>query len=102
MQKRGRIVLLAVVLGLGTLLLIALWPSREPSYEGKPLSSWVDTLIDIGLPITLTGTEHEEVVREAILKMGTTNAIPLLLKWAFEASPVHIRILGAFPVQLRD
>src|SRR4051812_50080418 len=97
MRKKGRIVLLAVVLGLGTILLIRLWPSREPSYEGKPLSYWIATLLSSSTTNGFASAEQEEVVREAILKMGTTNAIPLLLKWGFDHSPVQNWIVGAFP-----
>jgi hypothetical protein len=96
MRKRGRIVLLAVALGLGTILFIALWPSREPSYEGKLLSQWVDSLIDTNRPSDLASEKEQEVVCKAVRQMAT-NAVPFLVKWVSCDWPVHSRLFRAIP-----
>src|SRR4051812_47188734 len=60
----GAVLLLAVLVAI-------VWPGeKEPEYQGKKLSYWLEI------------TTHEEYVeaREAVRQIGT-NALPLLLKW---------------------
>jgi hypothetical protein len=73
-QKNCRKPILVLVL-VGTILgclLLTVWcaPSREPSYQGKSLSKWIDALIE---------KSQESHAGAAIRAMGT-NAVPHLLQ----------------------
>src|SRR2546423_743458 len=73
MPKR-RIYLIVIAVGVFVGLGVAFIPSREPSYEGKRLSEWVEEL-----DRTDSVTREREAV-EAIRHIGT-NALPYLVKW---------------------
>ena len=72
-KRRKRVILLAC----GVLALGLLWQvlrDREPSYQGRTLSEWVE---QVG-PAYLWNDSDEEV--KAVRAIGT-NAIPTILKW---------------------
>ena len=85
MRKRVRIAL--AVLFVGGLGLVA-WPilrEREPSYQGKPLSSWLEN--DDG------SLEAEQNAQRAVEKAGT-NSIPTLLTMLRQSdSPLKRRVM---------
>jgi hypothetical protein len=84
-KRRKRLILLAC----GILALAVLWQllrDREPSYQGRTLSEWIDQTRQ-------DGVENEiEEARIAIRAIGT-NAIPTILKWiSYEPSASRDRI----------
>jgi len=62
------------VLVLVALMVVVVWPDREPSYGGRSLSQWVGFLAPATRPSAL------EEAGEAIRHIGT-NGLPYLLKW---------------------
>jgi hypothetical protein len=64
------VLFLAIVLGV---IAWVRWDSREPSYEGKPLSVWLEGYAPNGTQETRWAAD------EAVYSMGT-NAIPILLR----------------------
>jgi hypothetical protein len=78
MMKRMRLIIILVIILLGSLLALYLHQDREPSYQGRKLSEWLEdhsyqqrrTKQDTALLIACTN---------AVRQIGT-NAIPFLLK----------------------
>jgi hypothetical protein len=84
MRNRVRVALIAAVVAVaGVVAFQALRPqAREPVYQGKPLSFWLDGLMvqQAHLPPRLQrSAEESEMAEQAIRQIGT-NAIPTLLK----------------------
>jgi len=81
-RRRVTIVLVACVLvGIGV---VAFWPGeREPEYNGKKLSEWIEVYID-GI-----GRRNYSQQAEAVKAIQTmaTNALPCLLKWGCHDAP---------------
>jgi len=70
---------------------LAFFRNREPTYNGKPLSSWAQTYWTAPNPyspldpasiatLNLAASANRREAREAIRSLGT-NPIPLMLKW---------------------
>ena len=77
MKKRKRILLVLLTLAAaGGLLWLMLREPAEPSYQGKPLSVWLESYMHWG---SVTGAWPNPETDEAIRQIGT-NAIPTLLK----------------------
>jgi HEAT repeat protein len=70
-QRTVALIILAVIVG--AILVAALVPSREPQYEGKPLSYWVDQL--------WTQPERHTECNKAIQTIGP-QAVPFLIQQA--------------------
>ena len=86
MSKRGTILgfgLLALIVG--TVAVLAWW-SREPSYHGRALTSWLQQVYDTPLSETQRLSEAQAAVRA----IGAEKALPVLLKLA-EAQDGPIR-----------
>lgn len=80
-RKRILIVLaVCVLIGIGV---VALLPEREPQYNGKKLSEWMD------VPSRGIDSRHTAQVAEAIkaIRAIGTNALPCLLRWAELENP---------------
>jgi hypothetical protein len=94
MPKRRNIVLL-VVCGL---LAAALYPvfcrPREPSYQGRSLSKWMDIVCNQAHP-------EKGKADEAIRQIGT-NATPVLIRWIQEQPPAWKLALYANAEWLRS
>ncbi len=75
MRRRRYVIATAVVVVFVTAV-TALWPEREPQYEGKPLSFWI----------------QQPNNWPAIRGIGT-NAIPFLLHWMRTPEPRYRRLL---------
>lgn len=76
-KRRKWIVVLACILMLA--LVWAFLPEREPSYQGRKLSQWVDQMEQSGW--------NSAEAQGAIRAIGT-NAIPTSLKWiSYQSSP---------------
>ena len=80
-------ILFACVLAVAVVLL---WPrEREPYYQGKPLSEWIEMTASGSGYWSEVGTQSPEAARaaQALRQMGT-NALPCLLKWVrYERPP---------------
>ena len=76
-------------LGAGLVLIAVVWAisrDREPSYNGRRLSEWVDLL-----------PEKQEEASDAIHHMGT-NTFPMVLKWLRSGpAPWKVRTLFGLP-----
>jgi PBS lyase HEAT-like repeat len=80
-------------IGLGVMLLVIagglsweIWRTREPMYEGKPLSYWLDCYT----PLNRTETSFQQA--EHALQAIGTNAIPTLLRMLQKKdSPLKLR-----------
>ena len=72
-MKKRRVILLAAILALASVVTISVWPdaSPEPRYNGRKLSDWV-------LDYPQAGASDEA---EAAIRAIGTNAIPCLLRW---------------------
>ena len=80
-MKRGRRVLL-ILLGCGAVALVAalVWPrEREPVYQGKKLSEWLEVYSFFSVHPFPTDPERIRA-DDAVYAIGT-NATPWLLKW---------------------
>ena len=76
MSKRGKILgfgLLALIFG--TVVVLAWW-SRDPSYRGRTLTSWLQQIYDTPLSETQRLSEAQAAVRA----IGAEKALPVLLK----------------------
>ena len=63
--------------------MVAFWPGeREPEYNGKKLSEWIERCWEFGLDDS-QNTEAQNIVQT----IGT-NGLPSLLKWARQGVPV--------------
>ena len=87
-RRRVLVVLGSVVAAVLALLLIAFWPGpKEPEYQGKKLSEWVDKALTADLP-RYGNPEVAEVAeaRGAIRALGT-NSLPYFVKWLHYERP---------------
>jgi len=75
--KRYHLFLLTVGLLLTAACLVSVNRSKEPSYQGKSLSRWLDELPD--LVLSEFNADAQIPAREALQHIGT-NAIPFLLE----------------------
>jgi hypothetical protein len=72
MKRRRVLYLVAVAAMLAAAFLV--WPSgpKEPVYQGKPLTQWIDEAADVGI------FEQTDYTHDAMRTFGT-NAVPFLL-----------------------
>jgi hypothetical protein len=98
MKRRRRIVWMTLACGLVTLAAILALRDREPRYEGRSLSEWIDLAggVDPTIP--------EPAVADAIRHIGT-NALPWLVRWLRYEEPAWKRkgreMTGNWPRPLR-
>jgi hypothetical protein len=92
----------ALVALLGALLLVAIaalvWPrDKEPSYEGKPLSTWLYVYRRGGMPDgSVLQLSDEYKATKAVRAIGP-KAVPLLLTWMnYKVPNWRIKLLSAF------
>jgi len=93
MKRLRVIVIAAVVLFLGWLLSHRIEP-REPSYQGRRLSTWIYDYFDATRPHSKFPDPRatRQAAQHAIKEMGT-NAIPTLLQWLQATdSPMKTRL----------
>ncbi len=94
-KKKTLVALLAVFFVLS-------WPidkilkHREPSYQGRALSNWLNQLSESRIPLTAPNAERrklaENEARNAVRNIGT-NAFPILMKMVtVEDSALKVRI----------
>ena len=76
-RRRVILLVLALLLAAGTVAYLCI-PS-EPRYEGRSLSSWIDT--GLNSYRSVPGSEEWQAANNAVVQIGT-NGIPWLLKWA--------------------
>ena len=98
LAKRRRKLLLALAfLAAGTFLAVWLWPSSEPSYQGKTLSQWLKEICG-----TRPGKQPNFMAVDAIRTIGT-NGIPHLFKMlSYKPSRLRVRIDTTANWLLRD
>ena len=95
------LLLCGIVAALAALLILALTRvPPEPSYQGKPLTYWVQQLADTNSPTGLVPQAAFEPVRQALLHMGT-NATLMLADWACYDRPLRRHLLQKLPRALR-
>jgi hypothetical protein len=81
MSTRAKLIALAIGAAVTVLFALAIWPDREPSYQGKSLSYWVGSFSNANSPIPgWASAAQTEMARNAIRHIGT-NGIPLLIEW---------------------
>jgi HEAT repeat protein len=70
-----------IVLAATALVLVALWPTAEPSYQGQLLSRWLEQYQSniSHLPLSPRAEEAARQAEEAIRRIGT-NALPTLIR----------------------
>jgi len=86
--KYGLVFASAFVVLLG-LLVSGVFRSREPEYEGKKLSEWVEMYPSFGLP------GDADLAARGVRAIGS-NGIPFLLKWLeYEPSPLRQKFFAA-------
>jgi hypothetical protein len=94
---------------------VAVWPGpKEPEYQGKKLSEWVDLYITSDRTIAAQGTEHglygkpapapvlyenRAHAEEAVSHIGA-QAVPWLLKWLNHQQPTWRRKVFRYYVKL--
>jgi hypothetical protein len=78
-RKRKKLIALALGLAVISAFIAFELHDREPTYEGHPLSYWVERY-SVERFTPRTDITRDEEVAEAIKNIGT-NAIPFLLKW---------------------
>jgi len=90
-KRRLFLVLIGGVVFVGVFVVIALGfrPAREPEYEGKKLSQWVDRY---GESFARIGSNLPPLEDDPIYRIGT-NGIPFLLKWLQYEQPAWKRSL---------
>src|SRR2546422_11683113 len=76
MKSRWRIFLIAAAAATGLVLALALWFPKEPVYQGKPVSFWIEELARTQ-PVRIWETDRP--AKEALRTLGT-NAVPYLAK----------------------
>jgi hypothetical protein len=80
-MKRTRLILIAVCVVMAGTLAIAIYRGREPRYQGRTLTGWME-IIRLG-----NGSESEmQAAINAVQQIGT-NAIPWLVKWSVAEDP---------------
>lgn len=91
-MRRRKKILIAIACALSiAALVLAVRPEHEPSYDGRPLSEWLDVFC-CRKPERPTYDEREKAA-QAIRRMGT-NAIPTLLRWiSYDPTPARQKAL---------
>jgi hypothetical protein len=86
-RRRRVIIVLAVcvLVGIGA---VSFWPGeREPEYNGKKLSEWIEICWEIGLD------DSQNLEAQKVVQTIGTNGLQSLLKWAGQGVPVwQIRV----------
>ena len=83
LRKPALLAALALALAVAAGVLVALWP-KEPRYEGKPMSYWLDQLAVSSTPITgfnfsfTPAFKDQETVKNAVRILGP-QCLPTLL-----------------------
>ena len=93
---RRRLILLLAGFGLAAILTALLWPrAREPQYQGKSLSQWLEGY----------SRDADPSAAAAVHGIGT-NAVPWLLKWiCYERSDWREKVgaaIGKLPRRLKE
>src|SRR5262245_12543789 len=86
MRTRRKFAWIFISCGIALVLLLTLWPEREPKYKGRSLSQWI---------ATLDGSDPEISTHEAELAIRSigTNGIPFYVKWfQYKEPPWRIRL----------
>jgi hypothetical protein len=79
--KRKKVTIVAAGMIVAAVLVVVLWPGeKEPEYQGKKLSEWLDTYDSYfgGSQFPTLGGMEEAA--EAVRHIGT-NCVPVLLRW---------------------
>jgi hypothetical protein len=79
-RKHRRLLLVAILVSVLGVACIYLASDREPRYQGKELSVWLELSSDPGNPGYPAEGPRADEARFAIAAIGT-NAVPLLVKW---------------------
>src|SRR4051812_45191211 len=75
--KKRRVLIIAVVIFVAACVGVVLWPpEKEPEYQGKKLSAWLDVYCSTNATPVLLRDEASAAVRA----IGT-NGVPWLLRW---------------------
>src|SRR5690349_3457600 len=82
-QSGGRRRPILIVLAASLLVaigVVAFWPGpKEPEYDGKTLSEWLDLCRNYRLG-NESQSQSAQIAQEAVRKIGT-NGLPLLVNW---------------------
>lgn len=85
-RRRRNLFLLTVGIVLTLVAILVFGREREPRYEGKKLSEWVDLYPSLGL------SGDAQLAERGVRGIGT-NGIPFLLKWLeYESSPTKQKV----------
>jgi len=87
-MRRRLLVLFAAafVLMLGAVAFVSLRREREPEYQGRKLSEWIERYGSPHIVMFPKGSQPPDEDLAAIRHIGT-NAIPLLIKWSLYREP---------------
>src|SRR5580765_2352257 len=89
MRTRRKFAWLFISCGIALVLLLTLWPRREPQYKGRSLTQWA-ILLNGGYANEPDISRHD--AEEAIRHIGT-NGLPFYLKWLlYKETPWRIRL----------
>jgi hypothetical protein len=93
MKRRSIILICSAIAVTFASLALAFWPGeREPKYQGKKLSEWVQQARDADFDSSKQ--QNAAQAREAIRSIGT-NALPSLLKWVdYAPAPWKLKASG--------
>ena len=98
MKKRLKFLALLVLVVPAAILALGWWLPREPSYEGKRLSDWLQdlaTLRDQRLQKSNTHANMEARATAAVRAIGT-NAVPYLVRdFRYSPSGLELALFGA-------
>ncbi len=91
-MKPGRLIIILLALLLLSFLAFAIFRSKEPRYQGRTLTEWIES----------ARWEHlspydsdEEVAAKRALKQMAPEAIPILLKWLqVKDTPLRLNLAG--------
>jgi hypothetical protein len=78
-MTRRRVILFSLVALVAAIAIIYLCIPKEPRYQGRSLSSWIDN--DVNSYRSVPGSAKWQAADNAVVQIGT-NAIPTLLRWA--------------------
>lgn len=88
-SRRKRVIIVFLVCVLVGIGVIAFWPEeREPQYNGKKLSEWLELSRSVD-------RSDRSSAEDAVRKIGT-NALPWLVKWLNYDTPAWKNMLGNF------
>ena len=76
MKRRWRVILIAAAGAIGLLAALVRWFPKEPVYQGKPISFWIQ---ELGRTQPMRIWESDRPAKEAVRTLGT-NAVPYLAK----------------------